>query len=179
MKLLLLLGLFITSPMYGQDIDQKMLNGTESKFVSYIPPKKTNLFSLGWNSATTFSQPEFAGSSTMRGGEFDFQSYFRENISLGFSFAWHRFAEKEDRKTYVNGSASVSAVTWRYLEVNPVLVSVNYRKSLAAMPKLQWHLGLATGAYSVYQRLDFGIYLVSDRNWRWGFTPSAGLTYWG
>lgn len=150
----------------------------ERSTVEYIAPKKSNIFSLGWNSATTFSQKEFAGQNSWRGGEFDFQSYIKPNITLGFAFMWSRFTDKRERETYQKGTALINAVSWRYLEVNPILVTLGYRKKFSSIPKLKWHLGLGTGAYSIYQRMDFGIYVASERVWSWGVTPTAGITYW-
>ena len=150
----------------------------DTDVVPYIAPKPSNVFSLGWNSATTFSEKDFAGQNSWRGGEFDFQSYITPSTTIGFAFMWSRFTDKKERETYEKGTALINAVSWRYLEVNPILVTTSYRKRLSSIPKLNWHIGIGTGAYSVYQRMDFGIYVASERVWSWGVTPAAGITYW-
>ena len=126
----------------------------DTDVVPYIAPKPSNIFSLGWNSATTFSEKDFAGQNSLRGGEFDFQSYIKPNMTVGFAFMWSRFTDKRKRETYEKGTALINAVSWRYLEVNPILVTTSYRGKLSSIPKLNWHIGIGTGAYSVYQRMD-------------------------
>ena len=69
----------------------------DTDVVPYIAPKPSNIFSLGWNSATTFS--EKAGQNSWR-GRIDFQSYITPSMTLGFAFMWSRFTDKRERETY-------------------------------------------------------------------------------
>ena len=183
MKYLLILILFIATNLQAEQATSKKENQDSNaeapeETVEYIAPEPSNIFSLGWNAATNLSDQDFAGQSSFRGGEFDFQSYLTNNFTLGLSFMWSRFTEKRGRETYERGTSLINAVSWRYLEVNPIILTFSYRNRFSSVPKLQWHVGLGTGAYSVYQRLDFGIYVATEKTWSWGITPVAGVTYW-
>ena len=173
MKYLLTLILFIATNLQAEQATSlkiKKVMQTRQKNCRVHSARTVKYFSLGWNAATNLSDQDFAGQSSYRGGEFDFQSYLTNNFTLGLSFMWSRFTEKRGRETYERGTSLINAVSWRYLEVNPIILTFSYRNRFSSIPKLQWHVGLGTGAYSVYQRLDFGIYVATEKTWSWGIT---------
>ena len=111
MKYLLTLILFIATNLQAEQATSKVENqesnaNAPEETVEYIAPEPSNIFSLGWNAATNLSDQDFAGQSSYRGGEFDFQSYLTNNFTLGLSFMWSRFTENVAAKPMKEGPHS-------------------------------------------------------------------------
>ena len=107
-----------------------------------------------------------------RGWGFSYRNLIRDNLSLGFSFAWQGFSEKYSG-TYESGPVSVTGTFIRYTNYLPLMATAHmYTGELGGM---RLYGGLGIGAFRITDRFDFGLYSFYDDHWHFGLVPEAGV----
>jgi hypothetical protein len=128
---------------------------------------------LTYNMAQPFGDlkdatPDFS----WRGWGFSYRNLIRDNLSLGFSFAWQGFSQKYSG-TYTSGSVTATGTYVLYKNYVPLMATGHvYTGELGGM---RLYGGLGVGAIRITDRLNFGLFSFYNYHWHFGLVPEAGV----
>jgi len=118
---------------------------------------------------------DYISKTSFRGAVFDYQKNMTSNISVGLELAWNTFYEDMEYGTYTDGTVSLSGKQFRYSNMFPMLVAVEYYFISEGPVKPYFNLGLGT-MYTI-RTTDMGIWRVEDKVWQFALKPELGLIY--
>ena len=144
----------------------------------------TYTYNVGFPQSST---KDFVGDTSYRGFSIGghWFSYNKPNLALTFTAGWNIFDERTDRLINVSLSdlseaevandveGAISGEQFRYVNTFPFTVGVEYY--LGQEGKVQPYLGAAAGVYYTIQRLDIGVVSLQEDEFRFGFSPEAGV----
>lgn len=118
---------------------------------------------------------DYIGQTSFRGVTMEFTKRQKKNLDIGLEFSWHTFYERQDKKVYTEGTASVSGIQYRYTNTMPLLAGVKYYKETDGnfMP----FAGLGLGTLYVNRSTDLGMYRITNETWQFALRPELGVTF--
>jgi len=117
---------------------------------------------------------EYVDQVSYRGINMEFYWHVKPNLDAGVEVGWNVFYSKEDKKTYTEGTQSISGVQYRYTNAVPIIAGARWRKTGG---KTEPYLGAGLGTTSVNRSTDFGLYRIYNNTWQFCVRPEAGLIY--
>ena len=121
---------------------------------------------------------DFISKPSFRGIGFDYRKMVNPNIGVGVSFAWSTFYERKDDDTYTlpDGSATLSGVQFRYLNVLPFHLNFNYYLG-GEGETVRPFLGLGVGTVYSEKKTQMGQYANTTQTWHFSLQPEVGVLY--
>ncbi|HEC42649.1 MAG TPA: hypothetical protein ENI20_07465 [Bacteroides sp.] len=116
---------------------------------------------------------EYIGEPSWRGFSINGNGYLTDNILLGGSYHWSGFYEHNQRDTYQRDNGALTSEVWKKMYFSNFLFNASYM--FIPEGKFQPYLGIGMGAYHVEQNTQAGRYATVSKNWKFGFSPQAGL----
>ena len=117
---------------------------------------------------------EYVDQISYRGINMDFYWHVKPNLDAGVEVGWNVFYSKEDKKTYTEGTQSITGVQYRYTNAVPIIAGARWRKTGG---KVEPYLGAGLGTTSVNRSTDFGLYRIYINTWQFCVRPEAGIMY--
>jgi len=117
---------------------------------------------------------EYVDQVSYRGINLEFYWHVKPNLDAGVEVGWNVFYAKEDKKTYTEGTQSITGVQYRYTNAVPIIAGARWRKTGG---KTEPYLGAGLGTTSVNRSTDFGLYRIYNNTWQFCVRPEAGLIY--
>lgn len=146
-------------------------------FVSCNSLAQELLTSVTWNVGIPVSKTnEFTTDVTYRGFSFQGRRFFDKANSLGLSFGWNIFDEKNYdpiNLDYGSGSGTISGTQVRTINSFPILVG--FDRFFGKQNDIRTFIGVNTGVYYILQRLNIGVYEINNDNWHFGIAPEGGV----
>jgi outer membrane protein W len=118
---------------------------------------------------------DFIGKPSFRGFTVNGNGYLTDNITLGGTFHWSGYYEHLDRDTYPVDQGHLTSEIWKKAYFVPLTFNARYMFKPEA--SVQPYLGLGLGAYHVEQSTQAGLYQSTQKNWKFGLAPDAGVYF--
>ncbi len=131
----------------------------------------TVAYSIGFS---TGDFNEYVDQVSYRGVNMEFYWHVKPNLDAGVEVGWNVFYSKEDKKTYTEGTQSITGVQYRYTNAVPIIAGARWRKTGG---KTEPYVGAGLGTTSVNRSTDFGLYRIYNNTWQFCVRPEAGLIY--
>lgn len=116
---------------------------------------------------------DYIGSTSFRGVAVDFRTMVHPKLAVGFDAGVNVFYERKDYDTYVDGTASLSGVQYRYTNAFPLHATVAYypnnEKSFSPF------IGLGAGTVYNKRDTDIGMWEISTDEWQFSLKPEVGF----
>jgi outer membrane protein with beta-barrel domain len=116
---------------------------------------------------------DYTTKTSFRGFEMEYNYHIQPHISLGVETGWNTFYERVEKKTYTDGTASITGVQYRYTNAVPILATGRYIKTGSG--KAEPFVGLGIGTLYVDRATDFGLYRISSDAWQFCVRPELGV----
>lgn len=117
---------------------------------------------------------EFIKDDNWRGWQFEYQKFINDNLAWGILSGYQGFYEKRDRAVYENGTQSTSAVTWRYFENIPILLTGKY---YFGNGRIKPYLGAGAGMSISTQELQISAFLESKNKITFSMLGEGGIIF--
>ncbi|GGZ75239.1 outer membrane beta-barrel protein [Algibacter mikhailovii] len=118
---------------------------------------------------------EFISSTSWRGIGFDYVHELDRNWAIGGSISWQTFYEDIGYQTTENGTETVSAKRYNYINSLPIHVTGSYY--FKSSKDLTPFISLGVGAMYNRQEQDLGLYVLSSDAWQFSVRPELGVEY--
>jgi len=118
----------------------------------------------------------YISKTSFRGINMEWYKHIKSNVGVGFETGWNVFYQKENFKTYTDGTVSVSGVQYRYTNAVPILVAATYYKA-EAKGNVVPYAGLGLGVLYVERATDFGVYRITKDAWQFCIRPELGAMF--
>lgn len=118
---------------------------------------------------------DYIGSTSFRGAVFEYQKELNTSISAGVEFAWTTFYEKKEYDTYTVDQYSLSGIQYRYSNMFPMLVCVEY--TLNPDSEIRPFVNLGLGTMYTIRDTDMGLWRLEEKAWQFGLKPELGVMY--
>ena len=118
---------------------------------------------------------DFINEASFRGFFMDGRSMINEKVSIGGGMGWNIYDQSYDRATYEFDSGALTGKRWNYMFQMPLFVNAHYYFSHSGA--VQPRIGLNTGGYYTEYEVQMGTFAVTDKEWRFGFTPEVELFF--
>lgn len=130
-------------------------------------------YTMGFNAGES---ADYISNASFRGFSFDGRGFISDQVSIGGFFNWQTFYQELAGETYVDGTSTVTATQYRYINAFPILLQAHYYLGTDEYePRAYFGAGL--GTYKVEKRTDIGVWSVEDDHWHFGMSPEVGLLY--
>ncbi|MBL7965132.1 MAG: hypothetical protein JNM31_14960 [Flavobacteriales bacterium] len=116
---------------------------------------------------------DFIDEPSFRGFIFGYRRMVDSNRAIGMDIGWSTFFEKRDFDTYVDGTAAISGVQYRYTNVFTASFQVDhvFRDGEDIRP----FIGIGAGTSYARRTLDMGLYRLEKDPWQFLMQPEAGV----
>ena len=132
------------------------------------------LFAVTYSMAMPLgSTSDYISKFSPRGFGVEGRGFLNDNISLGGSFTWNVFFEELKNETFTQGTESITANQFRYINTYPINFTAHYY--FGDYGSTRFNVGLGLGAYKINRRTEFGIFQVEHNYWHFGLAPEAGV----
>lgn len=118
---------------------------------------------------------DYIGSASFRGAVFEYQKDLNTSISAGVEFAWTTFYERKEYDTYTVDQYSLSGIQYRYSNMFPMLVCVEY--TLNPDSDIRPFVNLGLGTMYTIRDTDMGLWRLEEKAWQFGLKPELGVMY--
>ncbi|GJM28659.1 MAG: hypothetical protein DHS20C17_12940 [Cyclobacteriaceae bacterium] len=132
-----------------------------------------------WATSVTYSfglptgdLKDFVESSSARGVVFEARNLQSDKFSVGFSVGWQVFKDRLEG-TFSQEEVDITGTQVRYVNTIPIMVTGHYY--LGEPGGVRPYVGAGIGTVSSLQRVDVGLFQVSNNNWHFGFYPELGV----
>jgi hypothetical protein len=146
-------------------------------FVSCTSFAQELLTNATWNIGLPVGKTsEFVSDQGWRGFTIAGRRFLDDENSVGLTFGWNIFDERNDEPINVDydaASGTISGTQIRSVNSFPMMVSVHHH--FGNRKDMRPFVGLNVGTYYILQRLDMGVYRIDNDNWHFGLAPEAGL----
>ncbi len=115
---------------------------------------------------------DFTDDTSWRNWGVDLLAIVNPNTTVGVSFGWNVFNEITPTVSSISG-IEIAGTQFRYINSLPILVSV--RRFLGMRGRARPFIGVGVGPHLVKQRVDVGLWTVSENTWHFGVAPEVGL----
>ena len=123
-------------------------------------------------SATASDTKDFTDDTSWRNWGVDLLAIVNPNTTVGVSFSWNVFHEVTPTVSSISG-IEIAGTQFRYINSVPILVNV--RRYLGTRGGPRPFIGVGVGPHLVKQRVDVGLWTVSQDTWHFGVAPEVGL----
>ena len=115
---------------------------------------------------------DFTRGTSWRNFGVDLVAIVNPNTTVGVSFAWNVFNEVTGTVSSVSG-IEISGTQFRYINSLPILVTFReyFRTPAGARP----FIGVGVGPHLVKQRVDVGVWTITENTWHFVVAPEVGL----
>lgn len=98
-----------------------------------------------------------------------------EPLTVGGELGWQTFYQRVEGQVVSRPGVDVWGTQYRYINTFAGLFNIKYhvRPERMVVP----YAGIGLGPGYVYQRLDFGLWTLSDDSWRFVVRPDAGVLF--
>lgn len=118
----------------------------------------------------------YISKTSFRGISFEYYRHVKQNVAVGLESGWQVFYQKENLKTYTEGTLSVSGVQYRYTNAVPIIVGGRYYKP-ESNGNIVPFAGLGLGVLYVERATDFGVYRITRDAWQFCVKPELGVLF--
>ena len=134
-----------------------------------------------WDWATTvnysFGLPtgdlkDFTDNTSFRGISFEAKNFQSEQVSVGFSLGWQVFKDRLEG-TFSGVGRDITGTQVRYVNTLPIMITGHYQ--FGDPGNVRPYAGVGLGTIHSLQRVDVGLFTVSNNNWHFGFYPEVGV----
>ena len=140
-----------------------------------------NFFSVTYGMGMpTAKTADFVSDYSWRGVNLEWKKMKTDNVGIGLTMGWNVFNDFVEKGSFTEGTRTVTANQYRYVNAFPVLANVTYYLDPDASVIPFGTIGM--GTYRIIQRNEFGAFLLEEKNWHFGLYPEAGIilpTYGG
>ncbi|HZK06594.1 MAG TPA: outer membrane beta-barrel protein [Bacteroidales bacterium] len=149
----------------------------------------TTLFSFGqqalWNITYEVSLPmgetqDFIGRTSFRGIGVEGRWFVDNNVTIGAGIHWNTFYEKKDKVTTVIENTTITGTHFNYINAFPFYANAAYYFNEGSY--IRPFAGINIGTIYSEERMDVGLYTLTDDPWRFALAPEVGVliqTYGG
>ncbi len=123
-------------------------------------------------SATVSDTKDFTDDTSWRNWGVDIMAVVKPNTTVGVSFGWNVFNEITPTVSSIRG-VEIAGTQLRYINSVPILV--NARQYLGTRGGPRPFIGVGVGPHLMKQRVDVGLWTVSQDTWHFGVAPEVGL----
>ncbi len=128
---------------------------------------------MSYGMATPVSDTkDFTNSTSWRNFGLDIMAVVKPNTTVGVSFGWNVFNEITPTVSSISG-IEIAGTQFRYINSLPILVNV--RRFLGTRGRARPFIGVGVGPHLVKQRVDVGLWTISEDTWHFGVAPEVGL----
>ncbi len=114
----------------------------------------------------------FTNSTSWRNFGIDIMAVVKPNTTVGVSVAWSVFNDVTATVSSISG-IEVGGTQFRYINSVPILVNV--RRFLGTRGRPRPFIGVGVGPHLVKQRVEVGLWALSENTWHFGVSPEVGL----
>jgi|GEM_PF-184738 len=122
---------------------------------------------------------DFIDETSWRGFNLEYDIFIIDNLSVGFSAGYRLFNQTDERATYTfeneNVGVAISAKIWKYTHIVPLQATMRYYYAPSFDSWVHLFGGLALGTAYVNQETWVGLVTIQDDDWRFTFSPEAGI----
>ena len=115
---------------------------------------------------------DFTGGTSWRNFSVDLLTVVNPNTTVGVSFGWNVFDEITPSVSSIGG-VDIAGTQFRYVNSLPMLVNV--RRFLGARSRARPYIGIGVGPHLMKERVDVGLWSITEDTWRFGVAPEVGL----
>jgi opacity protein-like surface antigen len=133
--------------------------------------------SFFWGVSYGMSSPlsdtkEFTEGTSWRNMGIDLLAVVREDVTVGVSFGWNVFNEVTATVSSIEG-LDIAGTQFRYINSLPILVDGRYY--FGSRGGARPFIGVGVGPHLVKERVDVGLWTISDDVWHFGVAPEVGV----
>ena len=133
-------------------------------------------FSIQYDiSFSTGNLNDYISKPSFRGATLQYRYPLSENINAGFDLGWNVFYEKRDLDTYTYNTTSLSGIQYRYENIVPILISLDY--NIVSDNKITPYIGFGIGTLYARRAIDMGIWSLVNKQWQFALKPEIGFLY--
>lgn len=142
-----------------------------------------SLYSLNaqsiWKLNYDFGKPSgdfsnFVSDPGSRGFSLNGNWFLNGKVSLGGTFHWSGYSQVYDRKTYTFDEGALTARIRNSMYFTAILANAQYH--IKPHAGVRPYIGLGLGPWYIQQESQPGRFLIQHKNWKFGFSPEAGVT---
>jgi hypothetical protein len=133
---------------------------------------RSKWFGMTWSMASpTQNSRDFVTDYSFRGLGLEWRQ-LKGTTSFGVTLGWNAMNE-EALRTSSADQADLTGFQFRYINAYTIMVSGH--KYLGEAGRARPFLGVKAGTYYIDQRMDVGLWRISDNNWHLGVAPEIGF----
>lgn len=133
-----------------------------------------SMFSVNYAvSQPTGNTADFINQTSGRGFAAEFHKFINRNIALGGEIGHVTLYKREKNKVYIEGTASLSGVQYRYQQNYPIMLSGSYFAFTEGIVKPYGSLALGTVAHN--RQIDMGVFESRETYWQFAIRPELGV----
>lgn len=133
---------------------------------------RSKWFGLTWSMASPLqNSKEFVSDYSFRGLGLEWRQ-LRGTTSFGLHLGWNAMNEEKFRTSSAD-QADLTGYQFRYINAYSILLSGH--KYLGEAGRARPFLGVKAGTYYIDQRMDVGLWRITDNNWHVGVAPELGF----
>jgi len=123
-------------------------------------------------SFTISDTKDFTDDTSWRNWGVDLLAIVNPNTTVGVSFNWNVFNEITPTVSSISG-IEIAGTQFRFINSLPFLVT--FREYLGTPGGARPFIGVGVGPHLVKQRVDVGLFTISENTWHFGVAPEVGL----
>jgi len=128
---------------------------------------------VSYGMSTPFSDTkEFTEGTSWRNMGIDLLAVVNPNTTVGVSFGWNVFNDTTSAVSSVDG-VDIHGTQFRYINSLPILL--NFRRYMGTRGGTRPYIGLGVGPHLMKERVDIGLWTISDNIWHFGVAPEVGV----
>lgn len=137
---------------------------------------QNSLLGVSWDiSLPSGSSTNFVDETSIRGGQFDFRSFYRSNISTGLTVGWNAYQEYTPRSTYQIENGAITTDLTKYVYTLPILLNLHYYYPLNEY--VRPYVGGGIGTMYSEREIFFNVYSISESKWGFAVRPEVGILF--
>ena len=127
-------------------------------------------YSMGFGSGDV---KDYINNASFRGFTLEYRNMVTPNIGVGGEIGWNVFYERRPYDSYTNGTQTLTGVQYRYLNMIPINVAVDYY--LKPGEHINPFVGLGIGTLYSLRNTDMNLYTLETDAWHFGLRPEVGI----
>lgn len=136
--------------------------GYNEIFISYLP-------------AVPFGNTaDYTPGISPRGYELETNRFLTDDVSVGLSVGWTIFRDMVSGELFEYNDLDIYGTQFRYQNMVPINLTV---KKYFINGDYSPFIGIGAGTQYVEQRMDLGVFTLTDDKWLFNVTPEVGMLY--
>ena len=128
---------------------------------------------VSYGMSTPFSDTkEFTEGTSWRNMGIDLLAVVNPNTTVGVSFGWNVF---NDTTSAVSSRDNVDVQGTQFRYINSLPILLNFRRYMGTRGGPRPYIGVGVGPHLMKERVDVGLWTISDNIWHFGVAPEVGL----